>query len=249
SVGVVYKGHDVKTGEAVAIKLEPRGDIKKRFLEYEAQQMRNLRTPFTPEFKAFGCEHSYWYMVVELLGPSLHMLRQRSPTFTFDKETVVLLAIQLLFAIEYIHGMNVVHQDIKADNIVLRSDQPNLINIIDFGVCGPFKDHLGRHLPSRPSLFFPGTAEFSSVKAHRDLAQTRQDDLESIVYTLVDLATHDLPWCVPGLSFRRIAEVKATTSPEQICAGLPPEFAHMLTYARRLEYSARPDYSGLRAAF
>ena len=43
--------------------------------------------------------------------------------------------------------------------------------------------------------------------------------------------------------------MKLRTPIEQLCYGLPPEFASYLNYCRSLRFEDRPDYSHLRKMF
>lgn len=49
--------------------------------------------------------------------------------------------------------------------------------------------------------------------------------------------------------YNKICEMKLRTPIEQLCYGLPAEFASYLNYCRSLRFEDRPDYSHLRKMF
>ena len=119
-----------------------------------------------PFVKYYGCEGEYNVMVMELLGPSLEDL------FNFcnrklSLKTVLLLADQLISRIEFIHGKNFIHRDMKPDNFLMGLGkkvnhncgtrllkvclfQGNQVYVIDFGLAKKFRDQrTHQHIPYR----------------------------------------------------------------------------------------------------
>jgi len=73
--------------------------------------------------------------------------------------------------------------------------------------------------------------------------------LESLIYTLVFLAKGSLPWDYnqidskgDPLSFHDILNLKKQTIPEETCAGLPIEYAKILSYIRGMGPHEAPNY-------
>lgn len=63
-------------------------------------------------------EGQHTYMVMDLLGNSLEELfatRKRK----FSVKTVVMICLQLLDRVEFIHGKGILHRDIKPDNFLI----------------------------------------------------------------------------------------------------------------------------------
>eukprot|EP00959_Pyramimonas_sp_CCMP1952_P341925 7162585-Pyramimonas_sp.AAC.1 len=51
---------------------------------------------------------------------------------------------QLLESVKYIHSQNIIHRDLKLDNILYTNTGSNEIKVADFGVCFPkteFRSH------------------------------------------------------------------------------------------------------------
>jgi len=199
-------------------------------------------------------EGRYNYLVMDLLGPSLSDLFQLKERI-FSLETALLIAIQMLTRIEFIHEKGFLHRDIKPENFVIGlNDKSNLVHIIDFGLSKRYKDkNSGQHIPYRENRHLVGTVRYASINAHLGIEQSRRDDIEGIGYVLVYFYLGRLPWQgkqdkgKPQLT--KIMEKKLVTPPEILCKKMPVEFSYYFHYCRNLKFEDRPDYSTLKALF
>jgi hypothetical protein len=102
-----------------------------------------------------------------------------------------------------------------------------------------------------------GYLSYISINANKAFEQSRRDDLESLGYMLVILAKLYVPWLEIVKSntidfltkFNKVLKLKLTTTPEQLCKGLPEEFTKYVQYCRGLEFEQDPDYDYLRSLF
>ena len=129
------------------------------------------------------------------------------------------------------------------------------VYLIDFGLSKKFKDaKTHQHIPYKENKNLTGTARYASVNAHLGIEQSRRDDLESIGYILTYFLNGGLPWQSLQANnrserYNKICEMKLRIPVEQLCYGLPSEFASYLNYCRSLRFEDRPDYSHLRKMF
>jgi serine/threonine protein kinase len=131
----------------------------------------------------------------------------------------------------------------------------NQVFLIDFGLAKKYRDpKTNSHIPYREGKSLTGTARYASLNSHNGIEQATRDDLESIGYILVYFLKGQLPW--QGLraqskksKYDSIAEVKASTSLEELCEDLPPVLATYLAYCRDLGFDERPDMMYLRRIF
>ncbi|CAK9054165.1 Casein kinase I [Durusdinium trenchii] len=195
SFGAIHLGVNLRTGEEVAIKLEP---LKSRHpqLLYEAKIYKGLAGSVgIPSIHWYGVQDSYTVMVLDLLGPSLEDL------LTFCKgrlslKTVLMVADQMINRLECVHSRNIIHRDVKPDNFLLGlGRRANQVNLIDFGLSKKYRDSKTQvHIPYREGKALTGTARYASINAHAGLEQSRRDDLEALGYVLIYLVKGCLPW-------------------------------------------------------
>lgn len=190
-------------------------------------------------------------MKMKLLGDSLEKLLSKYKKF--GMRTVIIIAIQLIRSIQFIHENEFLHRDIKADNFVLDLDNPKKIYCIDLGMAKRFLKN-GKHIKFSTTSKFCGTPRYASISAHKCLQQSRKDDLESIGYLLVYFFKGRLPW--QGVKhkdkqvrYKRIGEAKQKTTTESLCKGMPKEFKIYFDYCMNLQFSDKPNYTGLIKMF
>ncbi|KAJ7431684.1 kinase-like protein [Mycena galericulata] len=255
SFGEIYLAVHAISGELVAIKLEPLSATHPQ-LRHEAKVYKKLvGGPCIPRVRWFGNEADYNTMVLDLLGPSLEDLFDRCNR-KFSLKTVLLLADQLISAIEYIHSCNFIHRDVKPENLLMGlGNRRNQVHVIDFGLAKRFRDpETHHHIPYRFKGDLTGTDRYASVSVHLGVEPARRDDLESLAYILIYFLRGELPWqgikaVTKKQKYDRIMEQKITTRTDILCHALPPEFGTFLNYTRALPFDAQPEYSYLRNLF
>ncbi|CCH59363.1 hypothetical protein TBLA_0B05310 [Henningerozyma blattae CBS 6284] len=255
SFGDIYHGTNLVSGEEVAIKLE---SIRSRHpqLDYESRVYKYLTGGVgIPFIRWFGREGEYNAMVMDLLGPSLEDLFNYCHR-QFSFKTVIMLALQMICRVQYIHGRSFIHRDIKPDNFLMGvGRRGSTVHVIDLGLSKKYRDfNTHRHIPYRENKSLTGTARYASVNTHLGIEQSRRDDLESLGYVLIYFCKGSLPW--QGLKattkkqkYDRILEKKLCISVEVLCAGLPEEFSQYMNYCKNLKFDERPDYLFLARLF
>eukprot|EP00928_Gymnodinium_smaydae_P003337 TRINITY_DN11196_c0_g2_i1.p1 TRINITY_DN11196_c0_g2~~TRINITY_DN11196_c0_g2_i1.p1 ORF type:complete len:470 (+),score=102.67 TRINITY_DN11196_c0_g2_i1:135-1412(+) len=252
--GQVWSSKDEKNnGRIVAVKLE-RKDMSKRSgqLVNEYELLHEFKTPVQQQGFAevvyFGRQDEYVYLVMELLGKALDEYQAKCGG-RFNVATTMYLGEQILRRLEFIHSRGILHRDVKPDNFMMGvGPNAHIVYMCDFGLSETYYDASGHFSHDPDSL--TGTARYASINAHCN-TQSRRDDVESLGYVLVYLLTGTLPWI--GLDapsdddeYTAICQAKKSISPEKLCEKLPSQLAKYITYARKLAYKQRPDYTMLR---
>ncbi|CAI0396264.1 unnamed protein product, partial [Linum tenue] len=100
--------------------------------------------PGVPQLKWFGIVESddryYNVMVVELLCPNLgDLLNHCHKRFTL--KTTLMLALQLLDRVQFVHSKGYLHRDIKPENIVMGLGRwAGRVYLIDYGLANRYRD-------------------------------------------------------------------------------------------------------------
>jgi len=134
-MGVIYKAHDARLDRTVALKFLPShiytGDVEReRFLQ-EARAAAALNHPNVCTVFDIGEHDGLPYIVMEYLdGETLrHKIRQKLPSLKESLE----YAIQIGEALKAAHEKEIVHRDIKSENIMITTQ--GQIKVMDFGLA------------------------------------------------------------------------------------------------------------------
>jgi serine/threonine-protein kinase len=120
-----------------------------------------------------------------------------------DEESLGGLMAQLTSGLEYLHGKDILHQDIKPDNILIDTDGSYLLT--DFGISGRLRSTLRKHTGSSNSmtLAYAPPERFSANPENIEAS-----DIFSLGVLVYELATGNVPWMGNGgISLNSGAEV------------------------------------------
>ena len=85
-----------------------------------------------PKLIYFGKNDFYNILVEELLGLSLNVFWDFKKQNNIKIKNVYMIALQILYRLEYIHSKNVIHSDIKPSNFLIGRKNKEIIYLIDF---------------------------------------------------------------------------------------------------------------------
>ncbi|KAH0706926.1 hypothetical protein KY285_011519 [Solanum tuberosum] len=139
SFGKLYKG--TYNGEDVAIKLleRPENDLDRAHLmeqqfQQEVMMLANLKHQNIVRFIGACRKPMVWCIVTEYArGGSVRQFLTRRQNRAVPLKLAVKQALHVARGMEYVHGLNLIHRDLKSDNLLIAADKS--IKIADFGVA------------------------------------------------------------------------------------------------------------------
>lgn len=186
----VYRAHDPHLGRDVAVKvLADRYAADPAFVERfrrEASAAARLNHPNIVQVFDRGEAEGTYYIVMEyLIGPDLKtVIRDRGPLPPLE---AIDNTQQILAALAAAHRRDVIHRDIKPQNVMLASD--GLLKVTDFGIA-----RAGAESDMTEAGSVIGTAQYLSPEQAHGGELTSASDCYSAGIVLYEMLTGRVPF-------------------------------------------------------
>ena len=186
----VYRGMDTKLNRQVAVKIlyeqfAGDADFLRRFKQ-EAKAAARLTHPNIVNIYDEGEEDNIHYIIMEYVeGYTLKDLVQRDGRL--KPEESVQIVIQICDALAHAHSQNVIHRDIKPQNIIMTED--GRVKVTDFGIARATADTTityGRSLL--------GSVYYSSPEQARGYSTDSKSDIYSLGVLFYEMLTGVVPF-------------------------------------------------------
>jgi eukaryotic-like serine/threonine-protein kinase len=198
-MGIVYCAKDSRLKRNVAIKLLPpelafRTDIRSRFLR-EAETAAQLSHPnIVPIYNVEEKDNLVYFIMAFIAGDNLATRLQRMGAL--DPAEVRKILKEVADALAYAHKRNVVHRDIKPDNILLDTDSGRAM-VTDFGIARALTDQGDSRLTAT-GMAIGTPAYMSPEQSAGELEIDGRSDLYSLGVVGYQMACGDLPFNAPN---------------------------------------------------
>lgn len=212
----VYKAKDHKLNRLVAVKVmkaefsEDKGFIAK--FRDEAQAAAGLAHPNVVNVYDVGEDKGVYYIVMELVqGITLKDYITRKGKLTVREATSI--AIQVSLGLEAAHRSNIVHRDVKPQNIIISTD--GKVKLSDFGIARAASSNT-------ISSNVMGSVHYSSPEQVRGGYSDAKSDIYSLGITMYEMVTGHVPFdgeTTVAIAIKHLQE--EIVSPRQYIPDLP----------------------------
>lgn len=191
SFGDVHLARDMETGEQVAIKIVDKrkaigSGSKRKKVVLDELNILKVKHPSIIELKDFFVTKDYLVLCMEYCaGGDLFTLTMKENPIPESRARYIFK--QILEGILHLHKLNIIHRDIKLENILLKEKGKDEIKITDFGMS---------RIISRVNLATTqcGTLEYTAPEVFKFQPYGRECDYWSLGILLFDLLSSELPY-------------------------------------------------------
>src|ERR1700680_3229846 len=180
-MGIVYCARDKRLKREIAIKVLPpelsfRPDIRQRFLR-EAETAAQLNHPnIVPIYTVEERDNLVYFVMAYIKGDNLgQRLQQHGPMPPVEVRRILR---EVADALSYAHNRNVIHRDIKPDNIII-DEETGRAMVTDFGIARALTDSGDSRLTAT-GMAIGTPAYMSPEQAAGDSAIDGRSDLYSL---------------------------------------------------------------------
>ena len=203
-MGIVYKVEHLHLNKMFALKVmrPTKDEIDRKRFEQEARLASQIRHPNVIEISDFGVlPTNQPYFVMEFLRG--RTVGEAIFTGFMDSQIVCHIGLQIARGLQAVHKQNVVHRDLKPDNIFLidpetsespeesgkaSDEEPAFVKIMDFGIAKSVNSNL------TGTGMTVGTPEYMSPEQARGEVVDWRSDQYSLGCILYEMLTREIPF-------------------------------------------------------
>ncbi|GJM93448.1 hypothetical protein PR202_ga10006 [Eleusine coracana subsp. coracana] len=218
SGAVVWLAADEASGGALfAVKSAPADAPAGEQLRREASVLSALRSPHVVPCLGFRADDGECQLFLEYApGGTLADAAAKSVGGRLPERDIRAYACDVARGLAYLHGLELVHGDVKARNVVLSADGRAML--ADFGCARPTES-------TRP---IGGTPAFMAPEVARGEEQGPAADVWALACTVVEMATGRAPWSDTDEVLAAVHRIGFTDAVPEVPAWLSAEAKHFL---------------------
>jgi CheY-like chemotaxis protein len=245
--GSVYRAEHLALGTTMAVKVMRPGtfaseEVFKRF-ENEGKVLGRLQHPNVVRIFDIDSVGSQAYLVMELLhGRTVR--EELLNSGRFHPEYAVTIAISICDVLDKAHSVDLLHRDIKPDNIFLHRDRGmEQVKVLDFGIAKYVDAELSGSGITLEGMLL-GTPAFMSPERLNGLPSDARSDVYSVAVVLYNMLAGEPPFQVSdeGLMALGIKILTEPPPPLQVkVPGIDPSLAQVVLNALVKTATARPS--------
>ncbi|MFR3910085.1 MAG: Stk1 family PASTA domain-containing Ser/Thr kinase [Clostridium paraputrificum] len=227
-MSIVYKARCNKLNRYVAVKvlkkeMSDNEDIVNKF-KREATAIAALSDNNIVNILDVGSQDDVNYIVMEYVkGKTLKELIKQFGKLNY--ETAITIAIQIAKALECAHKNNIIHRDVKPQNILVTEE--GLIKVTDFGIA---KSTSSATLTNTTTIM--GSAHYFSPEQAKGTLVDNRTDLYSLGVVLYEMVTGKVPFEADSpvtIALKHIQE--EVVPPKQINSKIPESLNKLIIKA------------------
>jgi eukaryotic-like serine/threonine-protein kinase len=233
-MGKVYEVNHIHLSRKFALKIisntVAETDEARELFYREARFASAMSHPNITSVVDFGEDEKVgMFMVMEFVdGEALHKILFREKRLTVKKACEIVL--QVSEALHYIHKQNVVHCDIKTENILIGEEELEakrtrmVVKLLDFGLARPLTG-------PRASTSLSGTPHYVAPERIRGEPASPSSDVYGVGILLYELLTGQVPWDGPVQKILAGHLDEKPKPPSQIVVDLDPAVENLVLHA------------------
>jgi tetratricopeptide (TPR) repeat protein/predicted Ser/Thr protein kinase/predicted secreted protein len=244
-MGKVYKVHDTKVGEKIALKLiRPEAGLDSRTVERFSNELklaRKVRHKNVCQMFDLGEDKGTRYITMEYVhGEDLRQLLRK--VVRMSPGQAVAVARQVCAGLEEAHKLGVVHRDLKPQNIML--DEDGQTRIMDFGIA---RSLMGKSITGAGT--FIGTPEYMSPEQVEGKDVDERSDIYSLGVILYEMVTGRRPFDgETALAIAHKHKYETPEDPRTVDPQIPERLAQVILRCLEKDKAARYESAGALGA-